>query len=355
MSKSSVVFLAGHGAVSGKENIVKLECLGKYQVTFPAQIKGQLCFVAHNILLQSLIKSNDPCAESEKIKTYHGVSTFKISGNKYFKLPSDVDVKIDLLNREQNKKLQEVLQGAKSIYNLLVAAEKVVKLDLLKLIPEDFELDSLQTGIFAQTRLSFCFGSVENAKKTIDIIEKFLTSNFPLEHRLGTWDKSMQMKPWQKDLPYSPASDVDSGYKKHTILSLSDKQIMDCKLSLHINENIINKLISGKQESKDQEKHSGTFQEKTYENGVLYLTTSASEPVLLSTILEILHKTHIYVSEKNDKISLISVYAHNPEEYSPSYIFGRSIENTTTDMYYDFTISEDASVVWGACRDVIDF
>ena len=60
MSKSAVIFLAGHGAVSSRGTMLEDQYLRSHHVVFPAKPKGELCFVAHNMILQSLINANSP-------------------------------------------------------------------------------------------------------------------------------------------------------------------------------------------------------------------------------------------------------------------------------------------------------
>ena len=80
--KQAVIFLAGHGSVSNRMEFVDDQSLGSYNVILPAMSRGQLCFVAHNMILQGFINSRNSdelLVKLQELENIHGVSSISIS------------------------------------------------------------------------------------------------------------------------------------------------------------------------------------------------------------------------------------------------------------------------------------
>jgi hypothetical protein len=339
----AIIFLAGHGAVSVKNKFVDDNYLKNHHVTFPAKIKGQLCFVAHNIILQSLINCRNSVDELEKLENYHGISKVSISNGRpiYLLFPDGITCQVDLSDLAHRQQLQKFLQYIQDI-------SKAKDQDLQPLLDKYSEM---QTGIFAEVRMGFCLADSARREALEGEITKILGSNsitdkacMLLEHKLGSWESSMAKNPWQAEMPYSPAT--SSSYERHTLCSIHSTD--NTRLDFYVDKSKIEQVISDEQEKASPER----FKNKKLENGVIYITTPSREPVLLSKILELLHKIHIYVSQFDKKVVIRGVFViENPEDIAPNDI------DRSQQVYewYDFTIPDDANVVWGACRDDGDF
>ena len=333
-NNSPIIFLAGHGIVDGSYEISD-HLLAQHNIVFPSKLKGQLCFVAHNMIFQSLI--DRPQEALERLEHVHGVST------------------VSTANREQRAEVEFMKDNMADLrihdhrHQLRIFAQNIHKIikatDILEcqgleadLVASNFS--KLAVGLFHDLKIEDfrrLFQDLAICQNFIDSIEKLLIPTALLEHKLGSWEQSMKSYPWQQDMPFDPSK---NGYITHAITSSTDRGVNEKRLTVYIDRSKIQEAPNPIPE---------VFNRNAIDaSQVLYITTSAKQHVLLSEILDILHKIHIYVSiKKENKEKDIRDISVDLRE-SPADLEG------DTELYdwYDFTIPDDANIVSGACRDV---
>lgn len=357
MSKSAVFFLAGHGAVSAYgtplEDVEDHRYLRSHHIVFPSQKKGQLCFVAHNLIFQGLMRSDDMSLELRHLETVHGVCgvdarhrgvTFLSEHLQHFQVNlNDIGIRNEL-------HLFVLKVGA-----ILRIIDNIDKSGLGEVFEEQ-NFVALQTGIFSEERIGAWFGT-GIIHKIKDDIESLLELTVPIEHALGSWDKSMLANPWQSDMPYIPSSHED--YMELRITSQSRAKsnrdyVTSKAIKLHINKK---KLSEHAFLSNEELNDNGFIPKHLSFDQLIYMTTSSEKHILLSEILDILHELHIFVSTKTSSdstdVKIRGAYVIKQDELD--YISPMDFDTNADDYtWYDYTVPDDANIVWGACRDTSD-
>jgi hypothetical protein len=253
-----VVFLAGHGLISNKLFVKdEDEFLGEFSLIFPAQPRGQLCFVAHNFILQSLLRTSDIAAEIGKLKSFHGVSTFPEVG---IKEALDGELTVNPASREDRLKIQKLLEHTKDVEQIHSLSSKFSEVFRA---PDLAELNA-KAGI--ELRVPHFFPA--SFSKTKDAVEEIAKSCILPEHALGSWEHSMQG--WQRKMPYSP----QEGYQDFELTMSKQAEGKHATiLRLYIDET---KVLAALQGYTDQSPDAVAPHQLKITEGVIYVVVSGS-------------------------------------------------------------------------------
>ena len=341
---SMIIFLTGHGG-SSRSTFIAPDSFGDHSFVFPSMYRGQLCFVAHNLMAQALLESNTPIRELERIEKTHGVSTIckslSLASSPSETLADSITISLDTI------KLQVLHQffSRLCLYNTL---QKVVATcaeyeiygepDTTKIV-EGIEI---VTDVGIERDISIKLRTIPGyARKMQESVGNILKKYLPLEHKLGTWEGVMESH--QEEMPYRPGK-----LENITIFSTT---YSNYRLKFYLDSAKVDALLQ-KIPPPPQPRE---LQQCQFDDTIVMYMTNATQdqPIPLSDILQILGKLHVFVKKAASGTTeiLSSIVYDSTDDYSAGEFYCLAGEY----QVYDCTIPDNANVVWGACRDPGDF
>ncbi len=340
-NNSIAVFLAGHGTVTRKSVID----FGEYNIIFPAPFGSKFCYAAHNMVwhnLSSATTNDSLIVELKKLEDTYGITSVYTAYTRNMLEHKDVSlcggIKVyDLSKCEQRVHVRGILKSIEDIEDSLSTIRKHALED------PDIDYNRLTWSLEADESL------VCNEADLVSIKEIIITA-LKNTKQIDIYEHALSYDPEEFDLTqkYSRIQAPQPPYKSHNVID-GDKEGAGHYLKIYINEEAICK----------QARASDTIPNTTkIKDQAIYVMPivpvvsrhEKQDYFFLSKILDYLHKIHIFVSKKviNDEIEVHSVTIDE--------MLGiLTPKNTADELWYDFTIPDDANIVWGACREIQDF